>query len=144
MIPSQLTLCGSEFRKASRSGSGGGNCVEYARKYGTVFLRDTKVEFGSAADGIIVLSEHDFDAFQADARAGNIAAARCLAITAREDGMFVFRNRTDDTDAIELVFDQGELDAFLDGVHKGEFDHESAQAAHTADCAHREVQLAAV
>lgn len=144
MIPSQITLCGREFRKASRSASGGTDCVEYARKCGMVFLRDTKVEFGSAADGIIALSEHNFDTFQADVREGGTTTARCLAITAREDGMFVFHNRADDADAIELVFDQGELDAFLDGVHKGEFDHESAQAAHAANCAHREIQLAAV
>ena len=142
MVHNKLTLCCAEFRKASRS-TGNNACVEQARKHGKVFLRDTKVEFGSVDDKIIVLAEQEFDAFQADVRAGDITTARGLYVVVRGDGMYVFRHRAEHTDGTELVFDQEELDAFVDGVRKGEFDDEGTHVAHTAACAHRDVAVSA-
>jgi hypothetical protein len=136
-----VTLCSGEFSKATRSGAGGGDCVEYSRKLGKVFLRDSKEEFGSADDRKIVLAEQMFDAFQADVRAGNITAARGLSVVVRGDGMYVFRDPAEVGEGTELVFDQGEVDAFVDGICKGEFDNESTHADHMAECAHREVEL---
>jgi hypothetical protein len=133
-----MKLCSQAFRKATRSQSGG-ECTECARQGGKVFLRDSKVDFGSDGDNIIVLDEADFDAFQADVRAG-IAVTRGLAIIGR-DGDFVVRRQADGEDATELVFSKGEIEAFIDGVHKREFDAESTHAEHAPDCVHREVEL---
>lgn len=135
-----ITLCRGEFRKATRSQTGGGDCVLYARKQGTVFLRDDKAIPGSPDDHILAFPEREFDAFQTGVRTGT-PNTEFLLIEALDDGMYVFRNAASPDDA-ELVFDQGELDAFLDGVTKREFDADTEHVAHADSCC--AVQLVAV
>ncbi|MEU3297512.1 DUF397 domain-containing protein [Streptomyces longwoodensis] len=54
--------------------------------------------------------------------AKSAGAGQCVELAPLPEGRVAFRNSTDPTGPA-LVFEAGELDAFLDGVKKNEFDH---------------------
>lgn len=58
------------WRKSSRSGANGGNCVEVARIPGALAVRDSKNPEG----GRLVFGARAFDAFLTDIKEGRIAA----------------------------------------------------------------------
>jgi uncharacterized protein DUF397 len=61
-----MDLTRAEWRKSSRSGGNGGNCVEVARNFpGVVAVRDSKDPLGPA----LVVSKDEWARFIADLRA---------------------------------------------------------------------------
>ena len=56
------------WRKATKSGNNGGNCVEVADGMGTVHVRDTK----SRERGMLAVSAETFAEFIANAKAGRL------------------------------------------------------------------------
>jgi Domain of unknown function (DUF397) len=62
-----MDLTGARWRKSSRSGNNGGNCVEVARNLpGAVALRDSKDPGGP----VLVFTPDEWRAFAAGVRAG--------------------------------------------------------------------------
>lgn len=109
-----------DFRKASASVPDR-ECVRVARNGGWVELRDDKVIFGSQDDVHIVLTDAEFDAFQAAIRAGEPTDVLALCLDWQADGGFTLQAAADHA-STTLTFTAGEIAAFLDGVHKHEFD----------------------
>jgi len=67
-----MDLTGAQWRKSSRSGSNGGNCVEVARNLpGIVAVRDSKDPDGPA----LAFSPGDWRAFTAGVKAGRFHLA---------------------------------------------------------------------
>jgi hypothetical protein len=67
-----MDLTGAEWRKSSRSGDNGGNCVEVARNLqGIVAVRDSKDPDGPK----LVCSPEDWRAFTASVKAGRFDLA---------------------------------------------------------------------
>lgn len=118
MTTSRPVFAEHEFRKAARSNPDR-ECVRVARGGGRVELRDDKVTFGAADDHRLVFTEAQFDAFLAGARAGDTEGL-CLAMTRRADGSSVFADAAELS--LELVFTASEVEAFLGGVARREFD----------------------
>ncbi len=119
-----------EFRKAARS-SPNQNCVRIARKQGWTAVWDDKLRTtDTTADTpltdseLLLLTDAQFDGYQTAVRTGKGSTTEngSLDIVRRTDGMYVFRTAAPSSTGVELVFDQGELDAFHDGVHNHEFD----------------------
>jgi len=62
-----MDLTGAQWRKSSRSGNNGGNCVEVARNLpGVVAVRDSKDPEGPK----LVFTPAEWEAFTAGARVG--------------------------------------------------------------------------
>ncbi|MCM6774230.1 hypothetical protein NDR87_12180 [Nocardia sp. CDC159] len=122
------TFTAGEFRKA-RASSPNQNCVRVARKDGWTAVWDDKRATDRItpvtvlpAGELLLFTDEQFDAYQASVRENRVEAAP-LTVTRRADGMYVFRAATTQpVPDVELVFDQDELDAFLDGVRHREFD----------------------
>lgn len=108
-----------EFRKASKS-EPHRECVCVARRDGWVEIRDDKTDFGSPADHRLRLTDSEFDTALARIRAGESTQGTYLDISATKDGTFVMRSAQNQGRA-QLRFTKAEIDAFYDGVHKGEF-----------------------
>jgi hypothetical protein len=114
----------NEFRKAKSCDGPGGGCVVIARGAGWVEMRDSKTDFGATDDYRLIFTDEQFDAYLMGVRSGDTEGL-ALNVTLRSDGMYVFRNVDPKTDAspdVELVFNEGEIEAFHDGVAKYEFD----------------------
>ncbi|WP_024806102.1 DUF397 domain-containing protein [Nocardia sp. BMG51109] len=117
-----------EFRKASIS-SPNQNCVRVARKQGWTAVWDDKRATDRTTPAtalptgeLLLFTDEQFDAIQAAVRGAGTSSP--LTITPRTDGHFVFRAATPQPGGgVELIFDQGELDAFHHGVRNHEFDH---------------------
>ncbi|QWF78680.1 DUF397 domain-containing protein [Amycolatopsis sp. CA-230715] len=128
MTTSPPRFADHEFRKAARS-EPKQNCVRVARRDGWVEVRDDKLqgrpEYATRA---LRLTEADFDDYQMAVREGRQQVGHSLETVRRDsDGMYVFRHR--DVPSIELEFTFDEVNAFLDGVVKGEFDLSAYAAA---------------
>jgi len=133
-----------QFRKANRSKEGGDDCVEVARGRGWAVVRDDKQEFGSPADYQLRFPVAAFDDFQAKVRAAALRTAVipagvlegcCIAIVRREENVNVLYSTIEQPGLpknVELVFDDGEIVAFFDGVLKREFDLDSEGTASVA------------
>ncbi|WP_028924173.1 DUF397 domain-containing protein [Pseudonocardia acaciae] len=108
-----------DFRSPSRSSSDPNRtCVDLACGSGIVELRDSKVEFGSAADHRLRFTDDEFHVFQQGLRQGRTDGLP-LVITERGDGWYDFRRSTSEVDAPALRFNQAEVDAFYHDVHAG-------------------------
>ncbi len=103
-----------------------------ARRDGWVELRDDKTTFGAPNDVRLVFTEPQFDEFLAGMRSGQTSGL-CLAVNAQDDGTYALRStvRQPQSSAMgeELEFTEGEVLAFLDGVHRGEFDRDATPNA---------------
>lgn len=120
-MSSTLPLHESDFRKASASHPDR-ECVRVARRDGRVELRDDKTAFGAPDDIRLVFTEAQFDEFLTGTRNGRTSGL-CLTVSAREDGTYSLRSTVPQPAAgEELQFTEGEVQAFLDGVHRAEFD----------------------
>lgn len=124
-LPPTFTV--REFRKATRS-SPNQNCVRVARKQGWTAVWDDKrgtpattPETPLPDTELILLTDNQFDDYQVAVRAGD-ADDSPLSLVRRADGLYVLSLPAPET-AVELVFDQDEIDAFHDGVRNHEFDH---------------------
>ncbi|WP_433574220.1 hypothetical protein [Nocardia brasiliensis] len=127
MLPTFTT---GEFIKAARS-SPSQNCVRINRRDGWTAVWDDKLadettppETTVPSDQLLIFTDHQFDDFQRQLRAGCLEGA-CLEITKRHDGTYIFRAA--DTVAqpvvgVELSFDREEVEAFESGVQQREFD----------------------
>lgn len=119
-----------DFRKATRS-EPDRSCVRVARWREWVELRDDKTVFGAGNDCRLVLAAEEFETFLAAVRLegahlflsavreGNVRGVS-LEIVRRGD-TYVFR-RSGGTQ--ELIFTDGEVIAFVDGVVRREFDQD--------------------
>ena len=117
-----------EFRKASASNPNR-ECVRVARRDGRVELRDDKTAFGEPDDVRLVFTEAQFDEFLTGTRSGRTSGL-CLTVSAREDGTYTLRSTVPHPSAAEeLQFTEGEIQAFLDGVHRGEFNRDTTPNA---------------
>lgn len=115
------TFAEHEFRKATRSNPDR-ECVRVARRDGWVEVRDDKTSFGAPDDVRLTFSDEQFDAYLAGEQSGD-TAGRCIEIARRPDGLYAFRSTVpQSSDARELLFTEREIDAFRDGVARGEFD----------------------
>lgn len=113
-----------EFRKASASNPDR-QCVRVARRDGWVELRDDKRAFGARDDVRLVFTETQFDEFLTGTRSGQ-TSGHCLTVIAQGDGTYTMRSTVPQS-AVgeELEFTEGEIQAFLDGVARGEFDRDT-------------------
>lgn len=118
----------NDFRKASAS-QPDRECVMVARRDGWVELRDDKTTFGTPEDARLVLTDAQFDDFLRRVRAGEITGL-CIEMEPRDDGTFVFRIAATQRPAAAawLEFSVCEVEAFLDGIRRGEFDREAFAA----------------
>lgn len=136
----------AQFRKALRSDGTPPNCVHCARGMGWVVIRDTKATFGAEDDHQFGFRATDFDAFQAAIRAADVRSADipaglldglCITIEQVAADVNVVRSNVEQpgvpADAV-LTFTDGEIAAFLDGVHNHEFDNDGQYTAHNAAC----------
>ena len=122
------TFHAGEFRKATRS-SPNQNCVRIARKLGWAVMWDDKLSDAHTAEvallssaELLYFTDDQFDAYQARVREGR-KDGFCLSVTRRDNDLYVFRATVPQpVDGVELVFDQGEVDAFYAGVCNHEFD----------------------
>lgn len=141
--PPQFEL--HQFEKANRS-QPDKECVAIARGGGWVVVRDDKTVFRSDVDHHFEFTAEQFDTFQDAVRAADLRTALipagaldgcCISIERPADNLNVMRSTTAQdylpADA-ELVFDDGEIEAFFDGVHNHEFDADGQHAAHIAEC----------
>lgn len=109
------------------------SCVRVARRDGSVEVRDDKMSFGTHYDVRLVFSDEQFDAYLAGERAGN-ASDLCIEIARRSDGLYSFRSTIPQPfGAHELLFTEREIDAFRDGVTRGEFDLAAYAIASSGD-----------
>jgi hypothetical protein len=127
----------SQFRKATRSTLPEKECVEIARGLGWAVVRDTKNVFAAPGDHQFSFTVEAFDVFQtairtADLRTALIPASAfdgcCAVIEHVATDVNVFRSAVTQEDlpaGAELIFTDGEVAAFFDGVHKQEFDVDS-------------------
>ncbi|MET8779070.1 hypothetical protein ABZV58_29050 [Nocardia sp. NPDC004654] len=115
--------------KAAQS-SAGQNCVRVGRKQGWTVIWDDKLATDDGRDKalpsneILILTDEQFDAFQAALRAGGFDHGAVL-IERQLDGAYVFtaaETRDQTVQEVALSFDADEFDAFLDGVRRHEFD----------------------
>ena len=150
-----------QFRKASRSdGNPPNNCVAVARTRGQVFVRDTKNRFGAEGDFTFAFPAAEFDRFLTTIRAAGlrdeipagVLDGLCIVVERRGE-YTVFRSAVPQAELpaeAALWYTAAEITAFLDGVHKHEFDGDGEHFAHVADescgvCAGpRDTELAAV
>src|SRR6266571_3882583 len=126
------TFIAGEFRKATRS-SPNQNCVRIARKQGWTAVWDDKRATDRTTPAtalptneLLLFTDEQFDNYQTGVRDERLSSREPspLTVTPRPDGMYVFRAAAPQpAHNVELVFDQGELDAFHDGVRNHEFDH---------------------
>lgn len=71
-------LTGAVWRKSTRSGGGGGNCVEVARNlHGVVAVRDSKDPAGPA----LVFGRRSWAAFAQALKGGNFDGALAATVT---------------------------------------------------------------
>lgn len=126
-MPKPPAFQSRDFRKSRLSTESGNNCVLVARRSGWVEVRDSKREFGAADDVRLVFTAEQFDGFLADIRDGGVAD-RCIAVTARADGLNVVLSTVAQPGGKALLFTNDELFAFYDGVRNDEFT-EAAYAA---------------
>lgn len=111
------TFAEAEFRKASRS-EPNGDCVQVARRDNWVALRDDKTRFGAADDYRLLLRSEDFDQAVAAWRSGSNTGP--VRIVERDHvGLSLCMA---DGSGPDLTFSAVEIEAFLDGVCRGEFD----------------------
>lgn len=124
-MSSTLPFHQSDFRKASASNPDR-ECVRVARRDGWVEVRDDKTSFDGPKDVRLRFTEAQFDAFLAGMRSGQTNGL-CLAMSAQADGTYTLRSTVSQPSAVteELVFTEGETQAFLDGVARGEFDRDT-------------------
>lgn len=121
MITASPTFAEHEFRKATRSDPYK-DCVRVARRDGWVEVRDDKTAFGAPDDVRLVFPDEQFDAYLASERSGD-TSGRCIKVTRRPDGLYSFRSTVSQSSgADELLFTEREIEAFRDGVARGEFD----------------------
>lgn len=122
------TFTENDFRKASAS-QPDRECVRVARRDGWVELRDDKTTFGTPEDTRLVLTAAQFDDFLQRVRAGETTGLP-IEMEPRDDGTFVFRNAAAQRPAApaRLEFSASEVEAFLDGIRRGEFDREAFAA----------------
>ncbi|ANY05904.1 DUF397 domain-containing protein [Pseudonocardia sp. HH130630-07] len=106
----------ADFRTATAS-QPNGDCVQVARRAGWVALRDDKTDFGADDDHRLLLTGDAFDRAQDAWRTGGSTGP--VRIADRGDGHVM---RLDDRSSSELSFSTAEIEAFLDGVIRGEFD----------------------
>ncbi|GAA1961732.1 DUF397 domain-containing protein [Amycolatopsis minnesotensis] len=127
MTTSPPRFADHEFRKATRS-EPKKECVRVARRDGWVEVRDDKLQGSPAyATRALQLTAADFDAYQRAVREGRQVGHRLETVRRDSDGMYIFRHL--DEPSIELEFTFDEVNAFLDGVVKGEFDLSAYMAA---------------
>lgn len=121
MNTSRPTFAEHEFRKATRSDPDK-DCVRVARRNGWVEVRDDKAAFGAHDDVRLVFSDEQFDAYLAGELAAD-ANGLCIEITRRPDGLYAFRSTVPQPPGTgELLFTEREIDAFRDGVTRGQFE----------------------
>jgi hypothetical protein len=137
----------ADYRKASRTDSNPPNCVHIARGLGWAIVRDTKQKFNSSTDHKLAFLAADFDAFQDRVRAADLRTAQipagaldgcCISITREAENVNVFRStipQPGEPAGVALVYTDGEIEAFFDGVHLHEFDTEGDYIACSVDCA---------
>lgn len=137
----------ADYRKATRSDNSPPDCVHCARGLGWVFVRDTKQQFGSEGDHKLGFLSGDFDAFQHAVRAANLRTALipagaldscCISIERVAKDVNIFRSTVAQPGlpaGAALVFTDTEIEAFLDGVLKGEFDADGDYIACGTECA---------
>jgi hypothetical protein len=102
------------YKKSTRSGGSGGNCVEWAFEGGRVYIRDSKNPDGPE----LLATFTEWAAFTAAVDAGDPHPW----IQRRPTGVHVAR------DGRQLRFTATEWAAFVAGVHAGECEPEPAAA----------------
>ncbi|MFE9328174.1 hypothetical protein ACIHDR_43220 [Nocardia sp. NPDC052278] len=117
-----------EFIKATRS-SPQQNCVRVARRDGWTAIWDDKLgneqTTGSTAipnSQMLIFTDDEFDAYQHSIRVGTTEP--CPLRIEQRHGTFVFTAADPTTQPggdVKLHFDQGEFDAFVDGIRSHEF-----------------------
>lgn len=104
-----------KWTKAAAS-LGNSNCVEVAVAGGEIWVRDSKDPDGPRLGATV----GSWWSFIAAIRSGQLATYHgLLSFTSATGPWLMFR---EDDPAVTLTFTDGEAAAFIDGVHKGEFD----------------------
>lgn len=102
------------YRKSTRSGGSGGNCVEWAHTSNGVYLRDSKDPLGPA----LFVTPTEWTDFLAAAQDGNAHSW----ILPQPSGCDVAKDR------VRLRFTEAEWSAFVEGIRAGECDRVAVPA----------------